>query len=145
MNRSPIHWMVPAAAAFLAMLLAVLVRIPPVFSVEQMAHTDSLIDKEGRPYFLQPDAYYHVRMGDEIAKKGYFGVLPDQGGKVSGRSFVNIPLCGLIMLVVWIAPCIYAINLEAGSSNIWRFRQEFWPAARQGCTNVIHSLAKGFF
>ena len=64
----------------LAMMLAVLVRMPPVFSVHRLEHTDSLIDKDGLPYFLSPDAYYHARMGEEIAQKGFFGSVPAATG-----------------------------------------------------------------
>ena len=61
----------------LAMMLAVLVRMPPVFSVHRLEHTDSLIDKDGLPYFLSPDAYYHARMGEEIAHT--VGSIPNHG------------------------------------------------------------------
>ena len=59
------------------MFLAVFVRVPH-YTADQPA---DLIDRDGLPYFSEMDAYYHVRMADEVAENGVYGLTVNENGE----------------------------------------------------------------
>ena len=66
-----------AGAVLFVMFLAVFVRVPH-YTADQPA---DLIDRDGLPYFSEMDAYYHVRMADEVAENGVYGLTVNENGE----------------------------------------------------------------
>ena len=90
------------------MALAVLVRLPDLTGTFDEVRVLSFTDKNDLPFYSQHDAYYHLRMGDEIAEKGVFGEWDEKRGqRVDSLRFApeRMPAKyhdGIVRIAVWI-------------------------------------------
>ena len=71
-----------ACALILVMVLSVLVRVPHSLGISSRPLPDSRIDQYGLAYFNQMDAYFHVRIADELDETGVYGVINENGESV---------------------------------------------------------------
>lgn len=67
-----------SAALILIALFSVWVRVPHISGTADGKLPANRIDKYGEPYFVELDAYYHVRMADEIVDNGRYGTYSEE-------------------------------------------------------------------
>ena len=103
------------------MILAFMIRFPACAGLSGKDLPDVFTDGKGLPYFNQMDAYYHLRMAEDIAEKGVFGELNEETGertdplRFSPEGTSASYHAGIVYAAVW----------------IWRFLKRFFDADLQ--------------